>query len=276
MSCSASPQQAFFAEVWKVNKQGAAWPFPSHTAILSVEASQTDTGDELARGKDIDGPITFKKLSLIPREKVYPLVPSVCDRVPEIYVRTPDLSLYKPGAEDTIARDFAHEVIMYDEIRRKPHPNLVQSFGFILGNDDLVTGIAVAKYKTPLIARVDDPISFTLEQRSNCIADIQAALNHLHKNQLAHNDVCPKNIMFTDKGEAVLVNLRTCAFQGDPITEGGRLGEWWNGTPMRVYEESSAECDDKALELLSAWLKGKFDMARALSDVRFESMRLSR
>ncbi|KAF5641856.1 kinase-like domain protein [Fusarium tjaetaba] len=150
-----------------------------------------------------------------------------------------------------------HEAKIYEILREHPHPNLGQSLGCVVGEDGRLEGLALLKYKTTLSERAHD-ISFGLGQREKCIAAIKSVLEHLHSLGLAHNDLSPSNIMFTDKGEPVLLDFDACHPVGTELDKGGHVGDW-QGISRVVYKESSTECDLKALEYLDTWLKNKYE-----------------
>ncbi|KAH8744393.1 hypothetical protein F5883DRAFT_439941 [Diaporthe sp. PMI_573] len=87
-----------------------------------------------------------------------------------------------------------------------------------------------------------------------------AAAEHLHSLGLAHNDISPPNIMFDNAGQAVLINLDSCAPLGNVITKSG-LVTGWKG-PIdgygRQYDRSSAECDKEAIQEIRYNLGGAY------------------
>lgn len=119
------------------------------------------------------------------------------------------------------------------------------------------------KYKATLFERAHNASSFGLEEHSWCVSAIKSALDHLHSLELAHNDLSPLNVMFTDKGEPVLLDFDTCHAVGTKLEKGGNVGEW-EGIPADVFKESSIECDEKALDYLSVWLKTKCEGMKKL------------
>ncbi|KAF5620147.1 3-phosphoinositide-dependent kinase [Fusarium sp. NRRL 52700] len=229
----------------------------SHTSIVAVQNGEIYQGTNTSKPKDIDKASIIKEFSPVPREDVFPSFPSNLTRAPEIYIKVPDVALYAPGDKGSIPQLLLHEAKIYEILREHPHPSLGQSLGCVVGADGRLEGLALLKYKTTISERAHD-ISFDLSQREQCIAAVESALEHLHSLGLAHNDMSPFNIMFTDKGEPVLLDFDTYHPIETGLNKRGKVGEW-QGIPRAVYKESSTECDLKALDYLDMWLKNKYE-----------------
>ncbi len=87
---------------------------------------------------------------------------------------------------------------------------------------------------------------------------LKAGVNHLHALGLAHNDINPLNVMFSDSGEPVLLDFDTCQPLGTELSKGGGVGEW-EGIAVKQFKVSSIECDEAALEFVGKWLEQKFE-----------------
>ncbi|CVL04874.1 uncharacterized protein FMAN_12917 [Fusarium mangiferae] len=257
--CKSSLKPFSAHEVWKSGEgdDSSSLVF-SHTSIVAVQNDEIYQGTSKSKPKDIDEASIIKELSPVPREDVFPPCPSNLTRAPEIYIKIPDIALYAPDAKDIIPQRLLHEAKIYEILREHPHPNLGQSLGCVVAEDGRLEGLALFKYKRTLFERAHDPSSFDLGQREQCIAAVKSALEHLHSLGLAHNDLSPLNIMFTDKDEPVLLDFDTCHPIGTELKKGGQIGEW-QGIPHAVYKKSSTECDMKALEYLDMWLKSKYE-----------------
>ncbi|KAF5654615.1 serine threonine kinase [Fusarium sp. NRRL 25303] len=244
-------------EVWKSGEGDDSSSFVfSHTSIVAVQNGEIYQGTSKSKPKDIDEASIIKELSPVPREDIFPPCPSNLTRAPEIYIKIPDIALYAPDAKNIIPQRLLYEARIYEILRENPHPNLGQSLGCVVAEDGRLEGLALFKYKSTLFERAHDPSSFGLGQREQCIAAVKSVLEHLHSLMLAHNDLSPLNVMFTDKDEPVLLDFDTCHPIGTELKKGGQIGEW-QGIPHAVYKESSTECDLKALEYLDMWLRSK-------------------
>jgi serine/threonine protein kinase len=265
--CTSSLKPFSAKEVWKASEGDDPELVFSHTTIVAMQNDEIYKGTSKSRPEYIDKASIISELSLVPRENIYPPCPSNLTRAPEIYIKVPDLALYTPERKDIISQRLLHEAEIYEILREHPHPNLGQSLGCVVGQDGRLEGLALFKYKTTLFELAHDASSFDLGQRDQCITAVKSALEHLHRLGLAHNDLSPLNIMFTDKGEPVLLDFDTCHPIGTTLDKGGRVGEW-EGIPSAVYEESSTKCDLKALEYLDVWLKNKYqEMKDIVSNV---------
>ncbi|KAJ5087419.1 hypothetical protein N7456_011035 [Penicillium angulare] len=269
MSSAETPLRIVSAnEVWKENEDSGKIAF-SHTAIVAFRGETAYHGTTTGRNTALDKEALLKTLKPIPREHIYPQFSSHFTRAPEIHIKTPSLSLYEPDQAQQIADLLLHEAEIYEILRRHPHPNLGQSLGCVVSDDGRITGLALVKYNgLGLFERAYDPESFGEEQRNHCIERLKVAVQHLHDLGLAHNDLSPENVMFTDDGEPVLLDFDSCHPIGTKLIKGGQVGEFENGIPVAKYESSSADCDNAGIEYISAWLKRKYEERKSKNDPR--------
>ncbi|KAG5752309.1 hypothetical protein H9Q72_006812 [Fusarium xylarioides] len=217
-------------EVWKSREGDDSGQLVfSHTSIVAVQNDEIYQGTSKSKPRDIDKASTIKEISPVPREDIFLPCPSNFTRVPEIYIKLPDVALYTPGAKDDIPQLLLHEAKIYEILREHPHPNLGQSLGCVVGEDDRLEGLALIKYKTTLFEHAHDISSLDFGQRDKCIAALKSTLKHLHSLRLAHNDLSPLNVMFTDKGKPILLNFNAY----HPIETKLDKGEQW--TTGREY-----------------------------------------
>ncbi|KAH8754189.1 hypothetical protein F5883DRAFT_382254, partial [Diaporthe sp. PMI_573] len=118
--------------------------------------------------------------------------------------------------------------------------------------DGRIVRLALRRYSESLYDYLqrETQEEFTSQQRVDCMDQIEAAAKHLHSIGLAHNDISPSNIMFDNTGQAVLIDLDSCAPLGNSLTKGGLVTGWKgpiNGFG-RQYDRSSAECDMRAIQ----------------------------
>jgi serine/threonine protein kinase len=251
--CTNSLKPFAAHEIWKTREGDDSERLVfSHTSIVAVQNGEIYQGNSESKAKEV------KELSPVPREDIFPPCPANLTRAPQIYIKIPDVALYSPDHKDDIPQLLLREAKIYEILRQHPHPNVGQSLGCIVGDDGRLEGLALLKYKSTLFERAHDISSFGLGQREQCIAAVKSALEHLHSLGLSHNDLSPFNVMFTDKGEPVLLDFDTCHPVGMVLDKGGKVGDW-QGISRAVYKESSTECDLKALEYLDIWLNNKYE-----------------
>ncbi|KAJ5933875.1 hypothetical protein N7454_006204 [Penicillium verhagenii] len=253
-------------EIWKWNEDSGEMVF-SHTAIVAFYGETAYHGMIATRHKDLGKEPPLNLLRPIPREDIYPRFSSHLTRSPGLYTRKPNLSLYSPDDGQMIADLLLHEAEIYEILRKHPHPGLGQSLGCVVSDDGRITGLALVKYNgLSLLERANDPESFGEEQRNRCIEGLKAAVQHLHDLGLAHNDIDPMNVMLTDGGAPILLDFATCHPIGTGLIKGGEVGRWESGIPVSTYESSSADCDNAAIEYISAWLKRKYDEGKSKNE----------
>ncbi|KAH6970931.1 hypothetical protein BKA56DRAFT_660926 [Ilyonectria sp. MPI-CAGE-AT-0026] len=136
-------------------------------------------------------------------------------------------------------RRLLHEVEIYETLQEPPHPNLGRSLGCVVSRDDRTTGLVLLKYKATLFERAHDASSFGLDERSYL--------------GLAHNGLSPERHVH-GQGRACSAGFRYLLSCWDEVGERWNVGEW-EDIPAAVFKESSIECDEKALEYLSVWLR---------------------
>ncbi|CAG8080613.1 unnamed protein product [Penicillium salamii] len=253
-------------EVWKEDEDSGEIVF-SHTAIVAFHGETAYHGTTTARSTDLDQEALLKTLQPIPPEDIHPKFGSHLTRAPEIHIKTPNLSLYSPDSGKQIADLLLHEAEIYEILRKHPHPGLGRSLGCVVSDDGRITGLALVKYNgVGLFERAYDPESFGEEQRNRCIEGLKAAVQHLHDLGLAHNDLTPLNVMFTEDGDPVLLDFDTCHPIGTKLIKGGQVGDFENGVPVAKYESSSADCDNAGIEYISGWLQRKYDERKSKND----------
>ncbi|CAG7959108.1 unnamed protein product [Penicillium olsonii] len=238
----------------------------SCTAIVAYDGQTAYHGTTTARKKDLDEQAVLKTLKPIPREHICPQFNRNLTRAPEVYIKKPVLGAYLPWFKTTIADFVLHEAEIYETLREHPHPALGRSLGCIVGEDGRITGLALVKYEKTLFERAFRMASFGEEEEARCIEAVEAGLQHLHSLGLAHNDLSPLNVMFTDEGKAVLIDFDACHPIGTKLIKGGSVGEWEGGLPVAVYETSSTECDHAAVQHMKNWLKKRRDDTKLEDD----------
>ena len=76
--------------------------------------------------------------------------------------------------------------------------------------------LVLKRFNKSLYDIVKSAMPFTAQQRLECMDQIEAAVAHLHVLGLAHNDISPSNTMLDNLGQAILIDLDSCATLGSP------------------------------------------------------------
>ncbi|KAM3512012.1 hypothetical protein MY11210_004338 [Beauveria gryllotalpidicola] len=154
-----------------------------------------------------------------------------------IFVKRVRVDAYD-GCSPTLARYVAHEARICQRLRSYPHPNLARFRGCDVGGGgggggEEILGLCFDRYAETLAERMRRGGAVDTE---NCMAQIRAAVRHLHGLQLVHNDVVPDNVMFVGDGPGlVLIDFDSCATRGGglpkkrgPVTPGATSSEFEN------------------------------------------------
>lgn len=173
-------------------------------------------------------PVDSCVLNDLDRMSVWPPLENdllVC-RSPErydVYIKHPKVS--NSDGSCAVAQYLLHEARVSQFFRMHPHPNISHFHGCAVGPDNEVAGLCFQKYAETLAERVDSgrPID-----TAGCMAQIKAALDHVHALGLVHNDVVAENIMFRTRGpDLVLIDFDSCTglhsglpFKRGPVPEG--------------------------------------------------------
>lgn len=91
-------------------------------------------------------------------------------------------------------------------LQNRPHPHLIEAI-----DTDQVEGIYLRKYRRQAI----DAIS-TQSRRIKLYRDITDALHHLHSLGIIHADIRIDNILFDERGSAVLCDFSAASPKGEP------------------------------------------------------------
>lgn len=133
----------------------------------------------------------------------------------------------------TLGQYALHEARIGQRLRASPHPNLARFHGCAVGARGEVTGLCFDRYLETLGERMrrGAPVD-----AARTMAQLRAAVAHLHGLQLVHNDVTVDNVMFVNHGPAlVLVDFDSCAARGGglpkkrgPVPDGAVSSEFEN------------------------------------------------
>lgn len=232
-------------------------PRSEHRHDWPTDGVQTD----LSKFDDL-----IQLLRPVPNEKLYPEFsaeeltkydPQQGGDSEALYLKAPKLGHYQDRSDDLAVR-LLNEARIHEIILRNPHPKLDSYLGCVVQDGRLVR-LALKRYSKSLLDRSEEA-EFTIQQRMDCMAQVEAAAAHLHSLGLAHNDISPSNIMFSHAGQAVLIDFDACAAIGATLTKGG-LVTGWKGPIAgegRQFTESSADCDKLAIKEIRKYLIDKY------------------
>ncbi|KAJ3494101.1 hypothetical protein NLG97_g4293 [Lecanicillium saksenae] len=128
----------------------------------------------------------------------------------DLHIKRPRLAEY--DGSPVIGQYLVHEARVCQVLTSHPHPNIVRFHGCTVGGRNEITGLCFDKYTETLTERIQN--GFPVDTKS-CMAQIHAAVQHLHAQNLVHNDIVPDNIMFKSFGPSLaLVDFDSCTTRG--------------------------------------------------------------
>jgi serine/threonine protein kinase len=138
------------------------------------------------------------------------------------YVALKILPPHKARGEDRLLARFRREMEMS---RRVAHPNLAWTYD--AGQYHGVYFIAMEYIPGCTLTRlVAEQGPLSVERAAGLLAEVAAALEHVHNQGLVHRDLKPSNIMVTPNGHAKVLDLGLALVAGeraaDPLVVGGR------------------------------------------------------
>lgn len=216
---------------------------------------------------DID-PAEFFELKQLLTENRGPRIQSswkVADPATDHYVKSPKLSDY---ASNELEVNLRREIEICEVLRNRPHRNVASYYGCI-AKDDRAISLCFKEYKATLLETVNpqrlNKREFISSGRHLVHSSMEAELDqllegieHLHSHDLAHNDICPANIMRDeDTGALVLIDFGSCRRVGESLrdTAAKRTYEWHDPG----VDVSCSENDLQAIAELRIWLFGAVD-----------------
>lgn len=143
--------------------------------------------------------------------------------LPDTYVKTSSLENYIPDCPDPFrcSKIVMGEVKVCELLSKAPHPNVAEYLGCKI-EDGRIAAICYRLYERDLASYLQRNC---LSDAERVLAEIKAALNHLHKLRVVHNDIKPSNIMLSD-GRIVIIDFdcsacfgqRLCKIAGQPCS----------------------------------------------------------
>ncbi|KAI5917624.1 serine/threonine-protein kinase [Camillea tinctor] len=155
-------------------------------------------------------------LEYIRDEEVFPKVPAAVSLTiapddldgASTFIKRPGLNCYEiMKGSGYIPKKFLDEALAIERISKAPHPNIVQYYGCRVRRGR-ITGIVLGSLGLTLRQYASTPDYQQLDKTA-FISGLVSAVDHLHSQGLAHNDVSPDNIMVKD-GMPVLIDFGSC------------------------------------------------------------------
>ncbi|KXL47835.1 hypothetical protein M433DRAFT_515719 [Acidomyces richmondensis BFW] len=196
-------------------------------------------------------------LRLVPPQCIYPPFSERFTQAPTFdpdihYLKTPSFTYAdcKPGIT-FVADCFLREVVVLEQLKANPHPNLVNYIGCIV-RDGRIYQLCLQKYRCNLheyIRMHDGDIS--KEECYKILDGIESGLDHIHALGFAHNDINPYNICIDKYGEAIIVDFDSCLPFGEALKKGSGAYDCVDETsPISQPENDLQQLDDIAEMLL--------------------------
>ena len=209
-------------------------------------------GEARIRKKAISLQLFQDSLKPVPDEDIYPTAPSnitiaSLPATTPVYIKRPRLTNYDATkGKDLLARLLLQETETMELLKDHPHANIVRYHGTIVKRGRIV-GLVLDRYCQTLERRLKE--SERIFDADLCFKSITSAVDHLHLLGLAHNDLCPMNIMVDENDESFLIDFGSCRPFGDELITGGTPG--W----MEDYFNTSRKGHDQfSLAKIQSWL----------------------
>lgn len=196
-----------------------------------------------------------ESLELLPDEDVYPKAPSNITNfaIPtssNVFVKGPKLHLDFQGT-GLLPKLILQEVEIMELLMYKPHPNIIRYHGCLIKRGRIV-GIVLDRYSMTLKERLENGIrDFNVDKFMNRLT---SAVHHLHSLELAHNDLCPMNIMIdeADDDTPAIIDFGSCQPFGRKLITAGTPG-WID----EDFVNSARDHDNIALGKIQTWLEAQ-------------------
>lgn len=162
-----------------------------------------------------------ENISLFPQEQL----------AENMFVKRPTFEgLLQPGRNRPL--DQSHilkEIQLLELLRDYPHRNLKIYHGCIV-RDGWITGLVLSKHDRTLsdvLIEMSENKLPSISLRQHWLRGVFAGMGHLHALGYAHNDINPMNVLIDAHGNAVLIDLDSCAKFGEVVDKWGTSG--WEG-----------------------------------------------
>jgi hypothetical protein len=130
----------------------------------------------------------------VPEENVFPLFPDKFTVAPPFdmsdhYLKAPQFTFEdsEPG-RTFVAKCLLNEASVLEQLRKKPHPNIVSYYGCVL-KGPRITHLCLKRCYCSLTEYSE--IMLSKEQKERILKQVRDGIEHLHSLGLAHNDIHP-------------------------------------------------------------------------------------
>ncbi|KAK0631030.1 hypothetical protein B0T17DRAFT_507455 [Bombardia bombarda] len=134
------------------------------------------------------------------------------------------------------------------------HPNIVRYHG-VRVRRGYVTGLVVDKHMEDLDSVEVNPLLFKGRLDKEVImSGLRSAVEHVHAHGLAHNDISPSSVVFSNDGQnrPILTGSGACQKEGEKLLSSDM--RQWFVEPMPEADTSSKARDLVALERMERWI----------------------
>lgn len=142
------------------------------------------------------------------------------NKAQELFLKTPNLIDIAFNDAEVMQRRILGEALFCEEIRKSPHPNVVDYRGCEV-EDGRIKGILLKRYRETLYSRVNQSDKL---DHDKLLAEIRRGIDHLHSLGIVHGDLQPANIMFDDDDNAIIIDLDSGRWIGDTIAAEDKKG----------------------------------------------------
>ncbi|KAI1494120.1 serine/threonine-protein kinase [Biscogniauxia mediterranea] len=196
-------------------------------------------------------------LEYIRDEEIFPVVPDSMsltvapDNLDDAssFIKRPGMNCYEiMKGTGYIPKKMLDEVIAMERVSKAPHPNIVHYYGCRVRRGR-ITGIVLERLGLTLRQYASTPDYKQLDETA-FIEQLASAVDHLHIQGLAHNDISPDNIMVKD-GMPVLIDFGSCRPFGNNLQS---LGTPRNEEPLFTSEKNH---DVHSVRKVQEWLQNR-------------------
>lgn len=197
-------------------------------------------------------------LERIPEANVYPEIPPntkitlapLEDKTNgPLFIKQPGLKAYEAMSPDWILKNVLAETLMMEKIYETgyQHPNIIKYFG-CRTKHGRITSLVFERHEYTLHQYVSQ-LGFQHMNKEKFIDDLESAVSYVHSLGLAHNDICPYNVMIGANESPVLIDFGSCAPYGEPLGSCGSPG-WYK----EVFFTSEKDHDDFSMDKMREWI----------------------
>ncbi|CAG8939766.1 unnamed protein product [Penicillium salamii] len=202
-------------------------------------------------------------LTPIPHDEILPIWPLPETELrkapdlltPNVYIKRPRLEMYswlkERGLGKQLFTSLVGEAQVLEELSQHPHPNLIRYHGCRVVNGHF-TGVVLERHPHDLEVYVES--GHKAIDTTSFMAALESVIQHLHGLGWAHNDLKPSNILVSEAGFPILIDLEGCQKLGTELKY-IRGSEGWIEGDIGSHNTSETQHDIFALGKIREWLE---------------------